>query len=155
MAFAANSQVVQLVTRSIEYFNTLAASTGGVTVDAVDKLTSQIARHMQCVRSITLDDGLKMIQILSQMDKLDDQQRKIASEIVDSKVKDAAASVADEKLLVTHWEDLQSKGDWDVYGGAHSDEFKLARMAARMKSVQVRRKGTDEKTFAAMSYFKN
>ena len=79
MAFAANSQVVQLVTRSIEYFNTLAASTGGVTVDAVDKLTSQIARHMQCVRSITLEDGLKMIQILSQMDKLDDQQRNIVS----------------------------------------------------------------------------
>ena len=149
MAFAANSQVVQLVARSIDYFETLAASTGGVTVDAVQKLTSQIAKHMQCVRSITLEDGLKMIQILSQMDKLDDQQLKIVSEIIDSKVKDAAASVADEKLLVTHWEDLQSKGDWDVYGGPHSDEFKLARMAARMKSVEVRRKGTDEKTFAA------
>ena len=87
MAFAANSQVVQLVARSIDYFDTLAASTGGVTVDAVDKLTSQIAQQMQCVRSVTVGDGLKMIQMLSQMDKLDDEQRKTLSEIVDSKAK--------------------------------------------------------------------
>ena len=116
MAFAANSQIVQLVTRSIEYFNTFALSTGVVTADAVDKLTSQIAQQMQCVRSVTVGDGLKMIQMLSQMDKLDDQQRKTVSEIIDSKVKEATVSVADEKLKITEWEHLQSTGDWDCYG---------------------------------------
>ena len=106
----------------IEYFSTFALSTGVVTVGAVEKFTAQVARQLQCVRVVSVEDGLKIIQMLSQMDKLDDEQRKTLSEIVDSKVKDVAVAVAaEQKLNVTHWEHLQSKGDWACYSGPFAD----------------------------------